>query len=118
MSKCSKIREAWASGDRIGALRVAAGFFDRSEDTQIFKRGMDAHNHPDFYRQIGRDPNQLTAMALQLLPSNSGLAKRIKIRIRTGSSTQDKGRQPGGRERQAVAARSSALIPGKTLPWG
>ena len=50
MSKCSKIREAWASGDPIGALRIAARFFDRREDTQIFKRSMDAHNHPDFYR--------------------------------------------------------------------
>ena len=30
MSKCSKIREAWNSGDRIGALRIAARFFDRS----------------------------------------------------------------------------------------
>jgi hypothetical protein len=67
MSKCSKICEAWASGDRIGALRIAARFFDRSVDTQIFKRGMDAHNHPDFYRQLRQDPNQLTAMALQLL---------------------------------------------------
>jgi hypothetical protein len=116
MSKCSKIREAWASGDRIGALRVAAGFFDRSEDTQIFKRGMDAHNHPDFYRQIGRDPNQLTAMALQLLAVKFRLGEAIKLR--TGSSTQDKGRQPGGRERQTVAARSSAQIPGNTLPRG
>jgi hypothetical protein len=52
MSKCGPIREVWASGDRIGALRIAARFFDRSVDTQIFKRGMDAHNHPDFYRQL------------------------------------------------------------------
>ena len=52
MSKCGHIREAWAAGDRIGALRIAARFFDRREDTQIFKRGMDAHNHPDFYRQL------------------------------------------------------------------
>jgi hypothetical protein len=49
MSKCSKIREAWASGDRIAALRIAARFFDRSEATQIFKRGMNAFNNPEFY---------------------------------------------------------------------
>jgi hypothetical protein len=67
MSKCSKIREAWASGDRIGALRIAARFFDRSVVTQIFKRDMHAHNHPDFYRQLGRDPDQITAAAFQLL---------------------------------------------------
>ena len=74
MSKCSKIREAWASGDRIGALRVAVGFFDRSEDTQIFKRGMDAHNHPDFYRQLRQDPDQITTAALQLLARKFNLA--------------------------------------------
>ena len=67
MSKCSKILEAWAYGDHIGALRIAARFFDRSEDTQIFKRGMDAHNHPDFYRQLRQDPDQITAAALRLL---------------------------------------------------
>jgi hypothetical protein len=26
MSKCNKIRQAWARGDRIGALRIARGF--------------------------------------------------------------------------------------------
>jgi hypothetical protein len=67
MSKCSKICEVWASGDRIGALRIASRFFDRSENTQIFKRGMDAHNHPDFYRQLRQDPDQITTAALQLL---------------------------------------------------
>jgi len=67
MSKCSKICEAWARGDRIGALRIAARFFDRSAETQIFKRGMDAHNHPHFYRQLRHDPDQITAAALQLL---------------------------------------------------
>jgi hypothetical protein len=67
MSKCSKICEAWANGDRIAALRIAARFFDRSLDTQIFKRGMNAHNHPNFYRQLQEDPDQITAAALQVL---------------------------------------------------
>ena len=73
MAKCSKIREAWASGDRIGALRIAARFFDRSVDTQIFKRGMDAHNHPHFYRQLRQDPDQIIAAALQLLAGKFNL---------------------------------------------
>ena len=76
MSKCSKIREAWAAGDRIGALRIAARFFDRREDTQIFKRGMDAHNHPDFYRQLRQDPDQMTADALHLLARKFNLTPR------------------------------------------
>ena len=66
-SKTDKIRAAWAAGDRIGALRIAARFFDRSDATKPFKRGMDAHNHPQFYRQLGKNPEFLVADALELL---------------------------------------------------
>jgi hypothetical protein len=38
--KTDQIRAAWHAGDRIGALRIAARFFDRSIDTVIFKRGI------------------------------------------------------------------------------
>jgi hypothetical protein len=76
MSKCNKIREAWATGDRIGALRIAARFFDRSAETQIFKRGMDARNRPDFYRQLRQDPDQIVAAALQLLARKFNLTSR------------------------------------------
>jgi hypothetical protein len=72
-SKAGKIRSAWASGDKVAALRIAARFFDRSPDTKSFKRGMDAHNHPDFYRQIGKDPEQILAQALE------NLTKRFKL---------------------------------------
>ena len=74
-SKISKVRSAWAAGDEIGALRIAARFFDRSADTKSFKRGMDAHNHPDFYRQIGRDPEQLLMKALENLAQRFNLQK-------------------------------------------
>ena len=76
MSRCGHIRKVWASGDRIGALRIAARFFDRSIETQSFKRGMDAHNHPDFYRQLHKDPDQITAAALQLLADKFNLTPR------------------------------------------
>jgi hypothetical protein len=66
-SKCDKIRGAWAAGDRVGALRIAARFFDRSEATKTFKRGMGAHNNPGFYRQLGKDPDLLLSAALKLL---------------------------------------------------
>jgi hypothetical protein len=65
--KTDQIRAAWAAGDQIRALRIAARFFDRSANTRTFKRGMDAYNNPDFYRQLGRDPEQLMASALELL---------------------------------------------------
>jgi hypothetical protein len=71
--KTDKIRTAWASGDQIGALRIAARFFDRSADTKLFKRGMDAHNHPDFYHQLGKEPEQITQDALEILADRFGL---------------------------------------------
>jgi hypothetical protein len=40
---------------------------------QFFKRGMNAHNNPGFYRQLGKDPEQLTQAALELL------AKKLKL---------------------------------------
>jgi hypothetical protein len=39
----------------------------------IFKRGMDANNHPGFYRQIGQEPQELVTTALALL------AKRLLV---------------------------------------
>jgi hypothetical protein len=74
ISKTDKIRTAWAAGDRIGALRIAAQFFDRSDKTKIFRRGMDAHNHSEFYRQLGREPRQIVANALE------ALARRFSLR--------------------------------------
>jgi hypothetical protein len=66
-TKTDQIRAAWFRGDRIAALRIAAQFFDRSNETMIFKRGMDANNHPGFYRQLGKEPQELVAAALALL---------------------------------------------------
>jgi len=71
--KTDQIRAAWAAGNHIAALRVAARFFDRSTDTRAFKRGMDAYNNPGFYRQLGKNPEQLTAAALYLLAKKFGL---------------------------------------------
>ena len=71
--KTDKIRAAWAVGDRIGALRIAARFFDRSADTKTFKRGIDAFNNPDFYRQLGKEPEQITQDAIETLANRFGL---------------------------------------------
>ena len=57
----------------IALLRIAARFFDRSDATKTFKRGMDAHNNPDFYRQLGKDPEQIVCDALDVL------AKRFNL---------------------------------------
>ena len=73
--KADRIREAWAGGDKIGALRIAGRFFDRSADTQAFKRGMGAFNNPDFYGQIGKDPDQIVRDALKVLRGASTIAR-------------------------------------------
>jgi hypothetical protein len=65
--KLDIIRAAWAAGDQIGALRIAAWFFDRSAATLTFKRGIGCANSPSFYQQLGKSPDQLTASALVLL---------------------------------------------------
>jgi hypothetical protein len=67
------MRAAWAAGDKVSALRIAARFFDRSDDTKIFKRGMDAFNNPGFYRQLGKDPDRITADALERLAEKFAL---------------------------------------------
>jgi hypothetical protein len=66
-SKTDQIRTAWLAGDHVGALRIAAQFFDRSADTLAMKRGMDAHRHPQFYRQLGKEPQELVTAVLALL---------------------------------------------------
>jgi hypothetical protein len=57
--RCHSLGLKATGGTIFVALRIAARFFDRSVDTKTFKRGMDAHNNPDFYRQLGKDPRQL-----------------------------------------------------------
>lgn len=75
-TKSQMIRDALAAGDQIAALRIAAHFQDRSAATLTYKRGLDAYNHPAFYRQLGQNPEQLTATALALLESNFILRHR------------------------------------------
>jgi hypothetical protein len=71
--KSDQIRAAWVAGDQIEALRIAARFFDRSSDTKTIKRGIDAYNNPSFYRQLGKDPEQIIGAALDIL------AKRFNL---------------------------------------
>jgi hypothetical protein len=72
-TKTEQTRAAWLAGDQIGALRIAAQFFDRSGATKTFQRGMTAHNHPEFYRQLGKNPEQMVENALGVLVKRFGL---------------------------------------------
>lgn len=66
-SKLDQIREAWAEGDKLAALRIASRFFDRSDDTKLFQRGYQAHTNPAFFKQIGKDPSALVDEATERL---------------------------------------------------
>jgi hypothetical protein len=66
-SKSERIKRALESGDWLTALKIASRFFDRSEDTLIFKRGIDAYRHPAFYDQLGKNPEQIVNEAVSLL---------------------------------------------------
>jgi hypothetical protein len=69
-AKSGKLGPAVITSVRCG---LQLGFFDRSGDTQIFKRAMNAFNNPEFYRQLRQDPDQMTADALQLLAEKFNL---------------------------------------------
>ena len=71
--KVHQLRDAWLAGDQIGALRIAARFFDQSADPNLFKRGMAAHNNPDFYRLLGKKPDHLVRNALNALKGRFSL---------------------------------------------
>jgi hypothetical protein len=66
-SKTEQIKTALDHGDWLCALRTASRFHDRSDDMLTFKRGFDAYQHPDFYRQVGKDPEELVGAAIKRL---------------------------------------------------
>lgn len=74
VAKLAQVKACWEAGDKLGALRIASKFFDRSPETLAFKRGWDAHSNPDFYRQIGKDPAALVAEAFDTFAAKFDLA--------------------------------------------
>ena len=65
--KTDIIRDALARGDNRKAISVASRFFDRGADTQLFKQAQGAVNNPQFYRQIGKNPDAIIAAAIARL---------------------------------------------------
>lgn len=63
-TKVAQIREAIKSGDNKKAISIASKFFDKSEETKIFKAAQSAIINPGFYTQIGKNPEDLVALAV------------------------------------------------------
>jgi len=66
-NKSDKIRAALANGDTRKAISLASKFFDRSDETQLYKQAQAAIGNPGFYRQIGKDPDAIIAAAVESL---------------------------------------------------
>lgn len=58
------ILDALARNDGCEALRLAAAFPHLGTHKDAIQRGWQACSRPDFYRQIGKDPEQLIAVGV------------------------------------------------------
>lgn len=61
-----------AADDWIGALRIAARFHDLGEHKAAITMAWEAANRPDFYREIGKDPDALVAAGVGALKERYG----------------------------------------------
>jgi len=64
VTKLSKVIEAWRAGNKAEALRLAAKFPQLGEHKERITRGHQARLRPDFYRELGQDPDALFADGL------------------------------------------------------
>lgn len=58
-TKLSTLRGYMARGDWRAALKLAASFYDLGAERDVIRTAWDALAHPDFYRQLGKDPEAL-----------------------------------------------------------
>jgi hypothetical protein len=68
-TKLSQLKTRWATGDLLGALRIAARFPQLGTEKDAITRAWEASQRPSFYRQIGRDPEQLIEEGLDAMRS-------------------------------------------------
>jgi hypothetical protein len=66
-SKISILRAYMASGEWVEALRVAAKFGVLGDEKEAITRAWAAHTRPEFYRQIGRNPEVEFAAGIEAL---------------------------------------------------
>jgi transposase len=135
--KSDQIRDAWTRGDRIGALRIAARFYDRSDDTLVFKRGMARMMRVGLYRPVHVKTlrSQKLRMLLthrKLLQSKAiaiendlrGTLRNFGLKVGTAGSMRFEARVEGARRRDAAycpagvarADRCSASPPADPCP--
>ena len=62
--KLAKVRAAIAAGDWDSAIKHAARVTLFGKHAEAIQRGKDAISNPEFYRQLGRDPDKLRLEAV------------------------------------------------------
>lgn len=74
--KLTEAAEILAKRGELAALQFASKLNCLGRFRDSIQRGWEAHNRPDFYRSIGKDPEELVAVGIsdlrQLLNENSG----------------------------------------------
>lgn len=58
-TKITRLRAAFSAGNIPAALRIAAKFPRLGDHAGPITRAWAAYSNPDFYRQIGQDPEAL-----------------------------------------------------------
>ncbi len=66
-TKLSRLLELMADGDNRAALKLAASFPRLGNHKEPITRGWAAIQSPDFYRQIGKDPDALVVAGVEAI---------------------------------------------------
>lgn len=66
-TKLSKVIEAWRAGNKAKALQIAAKFPRLGEHAAVIQRGWAATQNPQFYRELGQDPEALIDAAYRAI---------------------------------------------------
>ncbi len=71
--KIGRVRALWGRGDRLGALAAANKIQRLGEDGTTIRKGYSAMRNPDFYRQLGKNPEEMVRAALAAMVSRFAL---------------------------------------------
>lgn len=66
-TKLSLVIAAWRAGDKAKALSIAAKFPQLGPQKERITRGHQARLRPEFYSELGMNPDELYADALKAL---------------------------------------------------
>ena len=72
-TKLSQVRDALAAGDVKKALRIAAKMGQLGDQAERITRAWNALTKPDFYRELGFDPDALVADGVVAMRERWGL---------------------------------------------